>query len=231
MHVPLDFIGINGDHRLVVSPPGGDERPDLQYFLFDMRSDVRSTGGHADFTGEPTPALKIESAFGRGEGRRTEMGWEVWPRALHDVLLAVTREYEGIPIDVCESGAAFPDTELPDGMIHDELRVKYHQAHLRSVAEARAEGANVRSYHAWSLYDNFEWASGYRPRFGLVHVDYATQRRTLKASGAWYREVCRAAREGREARGEGEARLERETRLGREGRLEREARLERERGG
>jgi beta-glucosidase len=214
MHVPLDFIGVNCYYRLVVSA-GGDGRPDLPYFLFDVRSDVRSTGGHADFTGEPAPTTRIESAFGRGEGHRTEMGWEVWPRALHDVLLAVTREYAGVPIDVCESGAAFPDTELADGMVHDGLRVAYHRAHLRSVAHALAEGASVRSYHAWSLYDNFEWASGYRPRFGLVHVDYATQRRRLKASGEWYREVCRAAREGRG--------LERER--------QRERERERERGG
>ena len=60
-----------------------------------------------------------------------------------------------------------------------------------------AEGVNVRSYHAWSLYDNFEWASGYRPRFGLVHVDFTTQRRTLKTSGRWYREVCSVARGAR----------------------------------
>jgi beta-glucosidase len=111
---------------------------------------------------------------------------------------------------VCESGAAFPDTELADGMVHDGLRVAYHRAHLRSVAHALAEGASVRSYHAWSLYDNFEWASGYRPRFGLVHVDYATQRRRLKASGEWYREVCRAAREGRGLERERQRERERE---------------------
>ena len=100
-------------------------------------------------------------------------------------------------------------------MIQDELRVAYHRAHLRSVADARAEGANVRSYHAWSLYDNFEWASGYRPRFGLVHVDYVSQRRRLKASGAWYREVCWAARAGRGAGVGWLAMVERGARLGR----------------
>jgi beta-glucosidase len=198
MHVPLDFIGINCYYRLVVSA-GSGARPDLPYFLFDLRSDVRGAGGHADFSGEFSPTVRIENAFGRSEGPRTEMGWEVWPRALQDVLLAVTREYDGIPIDVCESGAAFPDAPAPDGAIHDEARIAYHRAHLQSVADALADGASVRSYHAWSLYDNFEWASGYRPRFGLVHVDYATQRRTLKGSGAWYRELCWAKRAARDA--------------------------------
>jgi beta-glucosidase len=84
-----------------------------------------------------------------------------------------------------------------DGEIEDEARLQYHRAHILSVADAIASGANVRSYHAWSLYDNFEWASGYRPRFGLVHIDFATQRRTLKTSGHWYREVCHAGRSAR----------------------------------
>jgi beta-glucosidase len=74
--------------------------------------------------------------------------------------------------------------------------VAYHRAHIGAVADAIAYGANVRSYHAWSLYDNFEWASGYRPRFGLVHVDFATQQRTLKASGAWYRDLLQATARG-----------------------------------
>jgi beta-glucosidase len=190
MCVPLDFIGVNCYYRLVVSA-GGDHRPDLPYFDFDVRSDERTSGG-ADFTGE-YPTARIQKAFGRGEGRRTEMGWEVWPQALCDVLVNITKEHGRIPIEVCESGCAFADVPGADGMVHDEARIAYHMAYLRSVAEAISRGANVRSYHAWSLYDNFEWASGYRPRFGLVYVDYATQRRALKASGHWYRDVCRAA--------------------------------------
>lgn len=199
MHVPLDFIGVNCYYRLVVSA-GGNARPDLPYFLFDLRSDVRTTGGHADFTEVPAGAIRFEGAFGREEGKRTEMGWEIWPQALREALLTITREYGRIPIEVCESGCAFADAPGPDGAINDEARIAYHRAHLRAVSEAIAAGANVHSYHAWSLYDNFEWASGYRPRFGIVHVDFATQRRTLKASGEWYREVCLAAREIERAR-------------------------------
>ena len=193
MRVPLDFVGVNTYYRLVVSS-GGDNRPDLPYFLFDVLSDERTTGAHADFTTASTRVLRIESAFGRSEGHRTAMGWEIWPRALHDVLVNVTRTYGRIPLEVCESGCAFDEHPAADGIVHDDGRVHYHQGHLLAVADAIAAGADVRSYHAWSLYDNFEWASGYRPRFGIVHVDFATQRRTLKRSGEWYRAICHAAR-------------------------------------
>lgn len=193
MRVPLDFIGVNTYYRLVVSG-GGDSRPDLPYFLFDILSDQRTTGGHADFSRPDPTAMRIENAFGRSEGKRTAMGWEIWPRALYDVLLSVTRQYGPIPVEICESGCAFDEVPGDDGMVHDGARIAYHGAHIAAVADAMRDGANVRSYHAWSLYDNFEWASGYRPRFGLVHVDYTTQRRTLKDSARWYRELCRAAR-------------------------------------
>jgi len=192
LRAPLDFVGVNCYYRLVVSGGGGG-RPDLPYFLFGVRSDTRTDGGHADLS-QLDPGQKIESAFGRGEGQRTAMGWEVWPHALYDVLMSLTREYSHIPIEVCESGCALADNPDASGAIVDTARVAYHQAYLNATADAIAAGANVRSYHAWSLMDNFEWASGYRPRFGLVHVNYATQRRTLKASGHWYRDLCRAAR-------------------------------------
>jgi beta-glucosidase len=191
--VPLDFIGVNCYYRLVVSS-GGDDRPDLPYFLFDILSDQRSTGGHADLSAPSETALRIENAFGRSDGKRTAMGWEIWPRALHDVLVSLGREYPGVPVEVCESGCAFDESLDEHGEVRDEARVAYHEAHLNAVADAMRDGANVRSYHAWSLYDNFEWASGYRPRFGLVHVDYVTQKRTLKSSARWYRELCRYAR-------------------------------------
>lgn len=193
MRVPLDFIGVNTYYRLVVSG-GGDSRPDLPYFLFDILSDQRTTGGHADFSRPDPTAVRIENAFGRSEGKRTAMGWEIWPRALHDVLLSITGLYGPIPIEVCESGCAFDESPGDDGVVHDDARRAYHAAHIAAVADAMKAGANVMSYHVWSLYDNFEWASGYRPRFGIVHVDYVTQRRTLKDSARWYREVCHAAR-------------------------------------
>jgi beta-glucosidase len=201
MRVPLDFIGVNCYYRLVVSADS-EHRPDLPYFPFDVSSDSRTAGGHADFTGEfaATPArpVRIHKAFGRAEGTRTEMGWEIWPSALRDILISVSKEYPGVPIEVCESGCALADAPSEDHVVHDEARIAYHRAHLLAISEAIRAGADVRSYHAWSLYDNFEWASGYRPRFGLIHVDYLTQRRTFKASAHWYRELCLAANGGPE---------------------------------
>lgn len=193
MRAPLDFVGVNCYYRLVVS--AGGARPDLPFFLFGIRSDARTTGGHGDMS-DPTHRVehRVENAFGRNEGERTEMGWEIWPQALRDVLLMITTRYGRLPIEVCESGCAFADIPGADGVVHDPARIAYHRAHLHAVIDAIAAGADVRSYHAWSLFDNFEWASGYRPRFGLAHVDYQTQRRTLKASGEWYRALCRHRR-------------------------------------
>ena len=195
IHAPLDFIGVNCYYRLVIS--AGERMPDLPFMLFGIRSDARGTGGHADFSGDEETAVLIQSAFGRGEGERTEMGWEVWPRALRDVLVHLHREHPGVPLHVCESGCAFRDEPTKDGRIVDQSRIAYHRAHIQAVAEALTQGANVRSYHAWSLYDNFEWASGYRPRFGMVHVDYESQERTLKASAEWYRDLLQATARGK----------------------------------
>jgi len=91
------------------------------------------------------------------------------------------------------NSAAFADP-LHDGQVHDDDRVRYLHGHIRAVAEANRQGAEVGGYMAWSLMDNFEWASGYAKRFGLVHVDYATQRRTPKRSALWYRSLLQAWR-------------------------------------
>ncbi|MEO7522068.1 MAG: family 1 glycosylhydrolase [Gemmatimonas sp.] len=197
MRAPIDFIGINCYYRLVVS--GGTERPDLPFFLFSIRNDARGTGGHGDFSGQRATDphigdVRLHNAFGRNQGARTEMGWEIWPDALRDALLMITKRYGRMPIEVCESGCAVADVTDADGVVQDSARIAYHRDHLAAVAQAIKAGADVRSYHAWSLFDNFEWASGYRPRFGLVHVDYATQQRTLKSSGAWYRALCQSRR-------------------------------------
>jgi beta-glucosidase len=188
LRVPLDFVGINCYYRLVVGVPAGV--PASPFYLLGAQGDVRAAGGRA----EPGPSKRVrvvESSFGRRDGPRTEMDWEVWPQALYDVLMRMTRRYGPIPLEVAESGCAFADVVSDDGLVHDAQRLAYHRAHLRCVAEAMRDGADVRSYHAWSFLDNFEWASGYRPRFGIVHVDYATQRRTPKDSGVWYAQVCR----------------------------------------
>jgi beta-glucosidase len=130
---------------------------------------------------------------GRPGTEQTQMGWEVAPDGLRDVLLELHREYAPREIAITENGAAYPDTLEPDGRVRDAARIAYLARHLAAVAEARSAGVPVSGFYAWSVLDNFEWSFGYSRRFGLVHVDFATQRRTLKDSARWYREVIAAA--------------------------------------
>lgn len=114
----------------------------------------------------------------------TDMDWEIYPKAMHEMLHNFSK-YRFPKIYVTENGAAFPDT-IQDGKINDTKRMHYLQSNIAEVLKAKNEGVNVQGYFVWSLTDNFEWAEGYRPRFGLVHVDYETQKRTIKESGRWY---------------------------------------------
>ena len=117
----------------------------------------------------------------------TDMGWEVYPESIYQML----KQYAAYPnapqLIVTESGAAFPDAPA-HGRVPDAERRAYLQAALGQVLRARREGVDVNGYFAWTLTDNFEWAEGYGPRFGLIHVDYETQQRTIKDSGLWYRD-------------------------------------------
>jgi len=122
----------------------------------------------------------------------TDMGWEIYPQALMQHLLRVTREYTPPPIYITENGMANADELAADGRVHDAGRIDYLRLHLQAVAHAIAHGADVRGYFYWSLLDNFEWDSGYAKRFGLFHTDYATQVRTAKDSAHWYREFIAA---------------------------------------
>jgi beta-glucosidase len=116
----------------------------------------------------------------------TEMDWPVEPDGLPVTLAGLRSRFADLPpIYITENGAAFPDEVGPDGEVADPRRVAFISAHLDALARAIADGADVRGYFYWSLLDNFEWARGYEPRFGLVHVDYATQVRTPKASYQW----------------------------------------------
>jgi len=120
------------------------------------------------------PGRPVERVEGPLE--KTDIGWEIYPQGLTDLLVRVSREYTRIPLYVTENGMA--EVEGDD----DPRRTRYYEDHLKAVLAARAEDADVRGYFAWSLLDNYEWAEGYAKRFGLVHVDYATQRRTPKSS-------------------------------------------------
>ena len=121
---------------------------------------------------------------------QTETHWEVFPEALTKVLLWVTERYGKFPIYITENGAAFYDPPSPvNGRIDDPLRIEYYRQHLRAAHDAMKQGVDLRGYYAWSLLDNYEWAHGFSKRFGLVHVDYSNQRRTIKASGRYYASV------------------------------------------
>jgi beta-glucosidase len=124
----------------------------------------------------------------------TDMGWEIDPSGLRNLLVRVAEQHRNIPVHITENGSAWPDELAPDGAVHDGDRTAYLHSHLDAVAEAIAAGADVRGYFAWSLMDNFEWAYGYSKRFGLVHVDYSSQKRTLKDSARAYSEVISAHR-------------------------------------
>ncbi len=120
----------------------------------------------------------------------SETGWEVFPQGLTDTLNWIRERYGNPPLYITENGSAFYDPPVsPGDELPDPLRVDYLDRHLRAVQQARADGCDIRGYFAWSLLDNFEWSLGYSKRFGIVHVDFATQRRTLKSSAKRYAAV------------------------------------------
>ena len=123
---------------------------------------------------------------------RTGMDWQIDAGGLEAFLLRLTEGYGIRKLYVTENGSAFPDTVGPDGTVHDPDRTRYLEEHLAACARALRKGAPLAGYYAWSLLDNFEWAYGYDKRFGLVHVDYTTQRRTVKTSGRRYADLIRA---------------------------------------
>jgi beta-glucosidase len=127
---------------------------------------------------------KIISADKRGV-ERTLMNWEVYPKSIYEMLHRYNK-YENIPdLVVTENGAAFKDV-VSEGMIYDNRRQQFLEDYIYQVLNAKQEGVKVKGYFAWSFTDNFEWCEGYRPTFGLVHVDFKSQKRTVKKSGYWY---------------------------------------------
>ncbi len=167
MRAPLDFIGINLYYRTIASAPSAFERiSHTQQWLFP----VKMTGGL--------------------QGPKTDNGWEVWPPALYDMVMRISRDFNRPQIEITENGCAYNDGPDPSGVIRDTRRIAYHRQYLQALARAITDGADVRGYHAWTLLDNFEWAEGFSQRFGLSYVDFKTQQRTLKDSGRWYAKVA-----------------------------------------
>ena len=134
------------------------------------------------------------------EGERTAMGWPVEARGLEDLLSRLHRDYPAKPIFITENGAAYEDLALAGGRVADPSRTRYLAEHLGAARRAIESGVPLAGYFVWSLLDNFEWSFGYDRRFGVIHVDFATQLRTIKDSGHWY---ARTVRENRLAAVEG----------------------------
>jgi len=136
----------------------------------------------------------VNASLVKAENRKvalTQMKWEVYPPAIYQMI----KKFNGYPgikrLLITENGAAFPD-EVIDGKVTDPLRVAYLQSHLAQVLKAKNEGYKISGYFVWTLTDNFEWAEGYHPRFGLIYIDFETQQRIIKASGQWYADFLRA---------------------------------------
>jgi beta-glucosidase len=126
------------------------------------------------------------ASFLTTDDEKTDNGWDIYPQGLHDVLM----DFSSYPVDalyITENGSAYNDTVAND-RIHDEKRRTYLQQHLQQLLAVRQKTKKLKGYFAWSLFDNFEWSDGYDTRFGLYHINFATQQRRLKDSGRWYRD-------------------------------------------
>ena len=162
VRAPLDFLGINLYTRTLVK---------------------EIAGGPLGIN-----AAHVGPEEGTG-GPRTDFGWEIWPDALRQMVLRVTRDFGRPALEITENGCSYADGPDARGEVNDARRIEFYRGYLQALARAIDEGADVRGYHAWTLLDNFEWAEGFTQRFGLVHVDFETQKRTPKASARWFAQV------------------------------------------
>ena len=140
----------------------------------------------------PVPHVRVVRA--RDGAHQTMLGWEVRADGLEQLLVRLSRDYGAGQLYVTENGSAWPDTVAQDGQVHDQDRVRYLDEHLAACGRAVRQGVPLAGYFAWSLMDNFEWAEGYDPRFGIVFVDFTTQRRIIKDSGHRYADIIRSGR-------------------------------------
>lgn len=165
--VPTDFLGVNYyTRRIMAHDPAG-----------------RGTEGRS--------FLAAQQVYRPFVPRGHFDEWELQPEGLYRLLVRLKKDYGNHPIYVSENGTSLPDAPGADGQVHDPIRIRYLARHAAAIHEARREGVDVRGYFVWSLMDNYEWGFGFTKQFGLVHVDYKTQKRTIKDSGRWYQGVVR----------------------------------------
>ncbi|BCY19334.1 beta-glucosidase [Leptolinea sp. HRD-7] len=167
---PIDFLGINNYQR---------EFATFRWYVPFLQMDISGSD-------------IADTEFVRDGVQHTSMGWEVYPQGIYECLRLLKDEYNNPPVYITENGAAFDDRPLEDGTVNDPLRVQFLDSYIRKAHQALEEGCDLRGYFVWSLMDNFEWAAGYSKRFGIVYVDYATQKRTVKESGRWYKGLIHA---------------------------------------
>lgn len=161
---------------------GDEQRLAFQMDFIGLQNYTREVVAHSSFT--PYLYAKIIKADKRN-AERTAMNWEVYPESIYHALKRINN-YPGVEeIIVTENGAAFRD-EVTNNVVTDSKRIDFLQAYISQVLAAKRDGVNVKGYFVWTLLDNFEWAEGFHPRFGLVHVDHGTQKRIIKSSGKWY---------------------------------------------
>jgi beta-glucosidase len=170
IHQPIDFLGVNYYSTATVR-------------MWDGVSPRQNADGHKDVGGSPWPGSG-DVEFQVQEGPYTSMGWNIAPDGFEDLLVSLDEQFPTLPLMITENGAAFDD-EVADGEVHDDERLDYLRRHFTAVHRAMERGVDVRGYLVWSLLDNFEWGYGFSKRFGIVHVDYETQERTVKDSGRW----------------------------------------------
>lgn len=174
LKVQTDFMGVNYYSDSFIGLPRPEDTPLNEQGLFPFPHRMNGTA--------PEPY--------------TDMGWPVTPDGLEDLLLRIARDWPEIEdIAITENGAAYDEEPDENGVVDDARRVQYLETHLAAAGRAIQKGAPLKSYYAWSLMDNFEWAEGYNKRFGIVHVNFNTLERTVKNSGKAYAEIIRASRE------------------------------------
>ena len=171
---PIDVLGVNYYSTSRVR-------------LWDGSTPKQQADGHNASAATPWPGAE-DVEFLPQPGPYTDMGWNIEPQGLADLLTVLHDRYPDLPLMVTENGAAFPD-RVENGAVHDVERVDYIERHLQAVLDVIDAGVDVRGYFVWSLLDNFEWAWGYTKRFGIVRVEYDTQERILKDSAHWYKRL------------------------------------------
>ena len=182
---PKIYLDGSQDARIGIQP-GDMDAIKTKFDFIGINLYVRSVVTH-----DPNdPNLQVKQVRGDGT-ERTEFDWEVYPRALSEMILRITKDYDRPPIYITENGCSYGDAPGPDGEVRDARRISFMNRYIGEVGRAIEQGADVRGYFTWTLTDNFEWAEGFGQRFGIVYCDFKTLERTIKQSGKWYAQLAR----------------------------------------